>query len=88
MAGRTNARLNSGLARQRADELTTRLQNRMAELEQERRLSPLPPVVLGAALIVPFGLLAEVDREIHSAADVRGRYKTLRDACRLLRFGD
>ena len=59
LAGRTNARLNSGLARQRADELTARLQKRMAELEQERKVSPLPPVVLGAALVVPLGLLAQ-----------------------------
>ncbi len=60
MAGRTNARLNSGLARQRADELTVRLQKRMAELEQERKISPLPPVVLGAALVVPLGLLTQL----------------------------
>jgi superfamily II DNA or RNA helicase len=57
LAGKVNARLNSGLARQRADELTARLQKRLAELEQERRLSPLPPVVLGGALVVPIGLL-------------------------------
>jgi hypothetical protein len=57
LAGRVNARLNSGLARQRADELTARLQKRLAELEQERRLAPLPPVVIGGALIVPAGLL-------------------------------
>ena len=49
LAGRTNAKLNSGLARQRADDLTTRLQKRLAELEQERKLAPLPPVVLGGA---------------------------------------
>ena len=60
LAGRTNARLNSGLARQRADELTARLQKRMAELEQERKISPLPPVVLGAALVVPIGLLGRL----------------------------
>ncbi len=57
LAGRVNAKLNSGLARQRADELAARLQKRLAELEQERRLSPLPPVVLGGALLVPLGLL-------------------------------
>ena len=57
LAGRVNAKLNSGLARQRADDLTARLQKRLAELEQERKLSPLPPVVLGGALIVPIGLL-------------------------------
>jgi hypothetical protein len=57
LAGRTNAKLNSGLARQRADELAARLQKRTAELEQERRLSALPPVLLGGALIAPVGLL-------------------------------
>ena len=57
LAGKVNARLNSGLARQRADDLAARLQKRMGELEQERKLSPLPPVVSGAALIVPVGLL-------------------------------
>jgi hypothetical protein len=57
LAGRTNAKLNSGLARQRADDLATRLQKRLADLEQERRLSPLPPVLLGAAVIVPLGVL-------------------------------
>jgi hypothetical protein len=57
LAGKVNARLNSGLARQRANDLEARLQKRLAELEQERRLSPSPPVVLGAALVVPVGLL-------------------------------
>jgi superfamily II DNA or RNA helicase len=57
LAGKVNARLNSGLARQRADELAARLQKRLAELEQERKLSALPPVVLGGAMIVPAGLL-------------------------------
>lgn len=62
LAGRgSGSRLNSGLARQRADDLTFRLQKRMAELEQERKLSPLPPVVLGGALIVPTGLLAKLN---------------------------
>ena len=57
LAGRTNAKLNSGKARQRAEDLEGRLQKRIAELEQERRLSALPPVVVGGALIVPIGLL-------------------------------
>lgn len=59
-AGRVNARINSGKARQRADELEGRLQKRLEELEQERRLSPLPPVVMGGALIVPVGLLSRL----------------------------
>jgi superfamily II DNA or RNA helicase len=56
-AGRINARINSAKARQRADELAARLQKRLNELEQERRLSPSPPVVTGGALVVPEGLL-------------------------------
>jgi SNF2 family DNA or RNA helicase len=62
-AGRRNARLNSEMARRRADELQGRLQRRLEGLEQERRLSPLPPVVLGGAVIIPTGLLAVVDSE-------------------------
>ncbi|MCZ7659364.1 MAG: DEAD/DEAH box helicase [Xanthobacteraceae bacterium] len=37
LAGKVNAKLNSGLARQRADELTARLQRRLTEIEQERK---------------------------------------------------
>jgi superfamily II DNA or RNA helicase len=61
LAGKVNARLNSGLARQRADDRTARLQKRMVELEQERKLSPLPPVVLGGALVLPLGLLRKLE---------------------------
>jgi hypothetical protein len=57
LAGKVNAKINSGKARQRADELTMRLQRRMEDLQQERRISPLPPNVIGGALIVPAGLL-------------------------------
>ena len=57
LAGKTNAKINSGKARQRADELQARLQRRMVELELERQLSPLPPVAIGGSLVVPVGLL-------------------------------
>ncbi|PIP36626.1 MAG: RNA helicase [Desulfobacterales bacterium CG23_combo_of_CG06-09_8_20_14_all_52_9] len=56
LAGRVNARINSARARLRADELTMRLQKRMEDLQQERRISPLPPNVIGGAMIVPIGL--------------------------------
>lgn len=59
-AGKSNARLNSEIAQRRADELQARLQRRLEELEKERLLSPLPPLVLGAALILPAGLLAKL----------------------------
>jgi SNF2 family DNA or RNA helicase len=61
LAGRVNAKINSGKARQRADELTMRLQKRMEDLQQERRISPLPPNVIGGALIVPAGLLMRLN---------------------------
>ncbi len=60
LAGKTNARLNSGKARQRADELSARLKKRTEELQQEKQISPLPPNVLGAALIIPAGLLYQL----------------------------
>ena len=56
-AGRPNARLNSQLAQQRADELAARLDRRKKELEQERQIVASPPVIIGGALIVPIGLL-------------------------------
>ena len=57
LAGEVNAKINSGKARQRADELAVRLQQRMDDLQQERQLSPLPPNIIGGAMIVPIGLL-------------------------------
>ncbi len=56
-AGKGNAKLNSGLAARRAESLESRMQARLAEIEKERRVSPMPPVITGGALIVPKGLL-------------------------------
>ena len=58
-AGKPNARLNSDLAQRRADELATRLQNRLLELDKEAQLSALPPVVVGSVLVVSAGRLAK-----------------------------
>ena len=57
-AGKAGARLNSQEARRRADELTARLEHRLAELDREAQLSALPPVVLGGLLVAPLGLIA------------------------------
>ncbi|MFB3901925.1 MAG: helicase-related protein [Acidobacteriota bacterium] len=57
-AGKPNARLNSSEARKRADNLQARFEKRMEELKLERQISPLPPVILGGALVVPAGLIA------------------------------
>lgn len=58
-AGKTNARLNSAKARQRADELQARLDKRMQELKEEGNISPLPPVVLGGILVLPALMIAQ-----------------------------
>jgi superfamily II DNA or RNA helicase len=55
--GKPNAKLNSDRATARADELQSRLERRMDELAKEKRLSPVPPLVVGGALVVPMGLL-------------------------------
>jgi superfamily II DNA or RNA helicase len=62
LAGR-QPRMNSGRARQRADDLQARLKRRMTELDQERQLSPLPPVIAGGALVIPRGLLERLRGE-------------------------
>ena len=59
-AGKPNARLNSKEARRRADELQARLQKRMEQLEQEGQISALPPVVMGALVVVPVGLILKM----------------------------
>ncbi|MEO8591962.1 MAG: helicase-related protein [Candidatus Solibacter sp.] len=72
LAGKINAKINSGKARQRADELQARLQRRMAELELERQIAPLPPVAIGGSLVVPLGLVHKLFPPAlpdHAAAD-------------------
>jgi hypothetical protein len=59
-AGKPGARLNSGEARRRADELQGRLEKRLAELDREAQISALPPVVLGGLVVVPMGLIAAI----------------------------
>jgi len=52
-------RINPERARARADDLQHRLDRRLVELDQELKLQPLPPLVVGAALIVPAGLVGQ-----------------------------
>lgn len=53
-------KVNSTQARRRADELQSRLERRLEELQRERQIAPLPPVVMGGLLVVPAGLLAKI----------------------------
>ncbi|MDH6099696.1 helicase-related protein [Anabaenopsis sp. FSS-46] len=81
IAGKINAKINSAKARSRADELQARLQKRMEDLQQERRLSPLPPVVIGGSLIVSLGLLQRLQGQQkpnpHTSAQEKQRVETL-----------
>jgi SNF2 family DNA or RNA helicase len=70
LAGRPMAKINSALARQRADELEARLRQRLEELEQERHLAPLPPVIIGGALVVPQALLNRLRGETPAPDEV------------------
>jgi len=72
-AGKVNAKINSAKARTRADELESRLQKRLTELEQERKLSPLPPVVVGGALVIPIGFLQRLQGKRQSEAALFAR---------------
>lgn len=56
-SGRPNAKLNSNEARKRADELQTRMQKRMQELDEESKISSKPPVVIGGVLVIPANML-------------------------------
>jgi superfamily II DNA or RNA helicase len=56
-------KMNSGRARQRADELQARLKRRTDELTREAQLSSLPPVVVGGALVIPHGLIERLRGE-------------------------
>lgn len=56
-AGKGNQRLTSANASRRADELMARMEKRLSELEFERDISAVPPVIVGGALIIPKGLL-------------------------------
>ena len=69
-AGKQMAGLNAAQARHRADELQGRLQKRTDELELERRISPMAPVVIGGALVVPQSLLDTSDDETSATFEI------------------
>nr|WP_281722413.1 helicase-related protein [Nitrosomonas nitrosa] len=61
-AGKT-PKLNSTKARQNADDLEARLKRRTEQLDRERQISPVPPVAIGGAIVVPQGLLSRLAGE-------------------------
>jgi len=67
-AGKPMAKLNSAEARKRADQLQGRLEKRLAELELEKKMSALPPVVIGGVLVLPAGFIASMAGESAQAS--------------------
>ena len=67
-AGKTKAKLNSQMAARRAEELEARMQKRLAELETERLISAMPPVIVGGALVIPRGLLNKLTGRVDPSA--------------------
>lgn len=67
-AGKSNTKLNSNEARKRADLLSARMKTRLHELDLEAQLAPMPPVILGGVLVIPAGLLMEMQGKAHSVS--------------------
>lgn len=80
-AGHPNAKINSQMARRRADDLSARMKKRFAELDQERQITAAPPIVVGGALVVPRGLLNQLlDQNSDFSADALARQRVERMA--------
>lgn len=61
------------MARRRVEELTARLEQRKKELNEQRNVVPATPVVIGGALVIPQGLLAQRKGEPTFSADADAR---------------
>jgi hypothetical protein len=66
-------RLNYENAVRTMDELTARLQTRTAELKAMRHIVSATPIILGGALVIPAGLLAQRKGEPGWSADAQAR---------------
>lgn len=69
----------SAYAEKRADELTRRREARLAELNLSKQISPMPPKIIGAALIVPACMLDASEVADMSHADQVAK-KAIEDA--------
>jgi SNF2 family DNA or RNA helicase len=66
-------RMQPEMARRRVDELTERLSQRKRELEAMKAVVSSTPVVIGGALVIPQGLLAQRKGETAFCADAAAR---------------
>ena len=68
------------MARRRVEELNARLQHRKAELSAMKNVVSSTPVVIGGALVIPQGLLAQRKGETTSSVDAAARARVERIA--------
>ena len=73
LAAGKDVRLNLDNAKRNVDEMTVRLQARKKELEQMRQVASATPVIVGGALIIPAGLLAQRKGLPEWSADAEAR---------------
>jgi len=66
-------RMQPEMARRRVDELTERLNQRRRELDAMKQVVSSTPVVIGGALVIPQGLLAERKGETQFNVDAQSR---------------
>ena len=72
-AGKGNQRMNAAKAQKRADQLHERLERRLREIAEERNINALPPVIIGAALVIPKMRLEMQDASSTFAQDAMAR---------------
>jgi len=72
-------------ARREIERLTARLESRVGELKAQRELSPAMPRVLGAALVIPQGLIWQREGETSRVVDARARRQVELIAMRAVR---
>ena len=70
VAAGQSPKMNADQAARRAEDLQQRLDLRLRELARERNLRPLPPVVVGGALVLPGGLITPDDPEVDNGSTV------------------
>jgi hypothetical protein len=78
-AGKPNAKQNSQLAARCAEELQARMQKRLEELETEKLISAMPPLVIGGAVVIPIGLLNKLTGKPEAFADAAAEAASRRE---------
>jgi superfamily II DNA or RNA helicase len=75
-------KVNSASARQKADELATRMEARIRLIESEQHLAPAPPNIIGGTLIIPAQCLAALGDDVETTQNQHERERIDRLAMR------